>query len=280
MSPTCGSTTTPATRSPSRDPPPIPEDGTLPASAFVWEVMFHHNTHTHLGPPIGPGPTGDNRSGSFVIPNTGETSTDVFYRIHLTVTDSSGRAPGIIRRCVASTPQRSRLPRHQQQRPADCRSLLDGQPHVTPYSEGSVVGMKRTLDVVSPQLIGAVTYSFSSWSDGGVPEPRHQHAGCADHVHRCVRSAVGEETPAKPVVSVTAPAAVPLCRATANLTASASDNVGVTSVKWYVDNVEVAYDGLGPAWSRHGRRPRWPTARTSSSPRPEMPPAIGARRAW
>ena len=32
-----------------------PEDGTLPASAFAWEIIFHHNTHTHLGPADRPG---------------------------------------------------------------------------------------------------------------------------------------------------------------------------------------------------------------------------------
>jgi len=69
-----------------------PEDGVLPPSAFAWEVLFHHNTHTHPGPAIGPGTTGDARSGNFVVPDTGETSTDVFYRITLTVTDSGGRS--------------------------------------------------------------------------------------------------------------------------------------------------------------------------------------------
>ncbi len=141
-----------------------PEDGTLPASAFAWEIIFHHNTHTHLGPAIGPGPTGNARSGTFVIPNTGETATDVFYRIHLTVTDSAGNSTGsfvdvlphIATLTFAATPT---LPGLQ--------IILDGQPHMTPYSENSVVSMKRTLDVVSPQLLEGNTYVFSAWSDGG-----------------------------------------------------------------------------------------------------------------
>src|SRR6185436_8420799 len=43
-----------------------PEDGTLPASAFTWQVDFHHDTHVH--PFLAPfsGVTG----GSFQIPNT------------------------------------------------------------------------------------------------------------------------------------------------------------------------------------------------------------------
>ena len=41
-----------------------PEDGNLPASAFSWTVLFHHDTHTH--PELGPinGVT----SGSFTPP--------------------------------------------------------------------------------------------------------------------------------------------------------------------------------------------------------------------
>jgi glucose/arabinose dehydrogenase len=43
------------------------EDGTLPASAFTWEVVFHHADHTH---PFMP-PTSGARSGSFTIPKLG-----------------------------------------------------------------------------------------------------------------------------------------------------------------------------------------------------------------
>ena len=62
------------------------EDGTLPASAFTWQVDFHHDTHAH---PFIPATTGS-RSGSFTIPTTGETSANVWYRIYLTVRDSGG----------------------------------------------------------------------------------------------------------------------------------------------------------------------------------------------
>ena len=62
-----------------------PEDGTLPASAFTWRVDFHHDTHFHPSVTDTPG-----ASGSFVIPTLGETSANVWYRIHLTVRDSRG----------------------------------------------------------------------------------------------------------------------------------------------------------------------------------------------
>src|SRR5204863_7497646 len=65
-----------------------PQAGTLPASAFTWPVEFHHGTNVVSVLP----PTSGSTSGSFTIPTTGDTATDVFYRILLTVTDSSGRS--------------------------------------------------------------------------------------------------------------------------------------------------------------------------------------------
>ena len=54
-----------------------PEDGALPASAFTWQVDFHHATHVH--PFIAP--TTGATSGSFVPPTVGHTESDVWYRI-------------------------------------------------------------------------------------------------------------------------------------------------------------------------------------------------------
>jgi glucose/arabinose dehydrogenase len=224
-----------------------PEDGTLAPGAFSWEVVFHHNIHTHLGPTVGPGPTGNNRSGTFVIPNTGETSTDVFYRIHLTVTDSGGRStesfvdvlPRTTTLSFAATPTS----------PNDgLQILLDGQPHLTPYAEGSVVGMKRTIGVVSPQLLGTTTYAFSTWSDGGASNHQITTPAAATTYTAAFVPVAGDSI--APVVSVTAPAQGAVLGSTTTLSASASDNVGVTVVKWYVDNVEVAYDAAGPPWSQ------------------------------
>lgn len=62
------------------------EDGTLPASAFTWSVVFHHDAHTHpfMAPVSGA------RSGQITIPTSGEESRSVYYRIHMTVKDSVG----------------------------------------------------------------------------------------------------------------------------------------------------------------------------------------------
>ena len=135
-----------------------PEDGTLPSSAFTWLVVFHHDTHTHpfLGPIDGVS------SGSFVVPTSGETSADVWYRIHLRVTDSGGLSRI---RYVDVSPRVSRLTLSTV--PPGLRITLDGQPMTTPVAIDHVVGISRTLGVVSPQTVGADTYTFESWSDGG-----------------------------------------------------------------------------------------------------------------
>jgi glucose/arabinose dehydrogenase len=135
-----------------------PEDGALPVSALTWQVDFHHETHTHPFIPATSGVAG----GSFTIPTTGETSADVWYRIHLTVTDSQG---------LQSTTFRDVRPRivtvtvdaqHQ-----GLQLTLDGQPMTEPFTFTAVVGMLRTLGAPSPQTVNGVTYFFRAWSDGG-----------------------------------------------------------------------------------------------------------------
>lgn len=134
------------------------EDGTLPSSAFSWNVVFHHNTHTH--PFIGPidGVTG----GSFVIPTGGESETDVFYRIHMTVTDSDGLMHELTRDIL---PRVATLELVSD--PPGMTVTMDGQPMTTPANVESVVGMIRTLGAPSPQTTSNGTFTFVGWSDGG-----------------------------------------------------------------------------------------------------------------
>lgn len=135
-----------------------PEDGTLPASAFTWEVVLHHDTHTH---PVVP-PTSGARSGSFVIPRVGHTETNLFYRIHLTVRDAGGLTTEVTRDVV---PRLSSIT--LQTNPAGLQLTLDGTPVTTPLTVSGVVGVTRALGAVSPQTSGGQGYQFVSWSDGG-----------------------------------------------------------------------------------------------------------------
>jgi len=134
------------------------EDGKLAASAFTWSIDFHHADHVH--------PfmleTAGIKSGSFIIPNVGETATDVFYRIYLKVTDSAG---------LSHTVSRDINPRVSQiivlTNANDLQLNLDDQPQTVPITFASVVGMKRTLGAEATQTVNGITYDFHSWSNKG-----------------------------------------------------------------------------------------------------------------
>lgn len=133
------------------------EDGTLPASAFTWRVDFHHDTHSH---PFVP-PTSGVTSGSFTIPDRGETSANVWYRIVLTVRDSSGLTTT---RTLDLQPRTSVV--RIESGPSGLPLTLDGVPITTPYSFTGVEGIVRTLGAPGTASSGGNTYEFVSWSDG------------------------------------------------------------------------------------------------------------------
>jgi glucose/arabinose dehydrogenase len=134
-----------------------PEDGARPASALTWRVDFHHDTHAH---PFLPATSGV-ASGTFVIPTSGETAANGWYRVFLTVADSGGRTttvqrdiqPRVVRVTLAASPTGLGL-------------RLDGQPVTAPLAFDSVVGVVRTIDAPG-QTVGTVGYAFAEWSDGG-----------------------------------------------------------------------------------------------------------------
>ena len=134
-----------------------PEDGNLQPPSMSWQINFHHNTHHHDEPP-----RNGISSGSFTIPQVGETSDNVWYRIVLTVTDSYGFKG---KDSVDVFPLKSTLQFNTV--PAGLKITLDGQPVNTPGSVVSVEGVKRSLGVISPQTLNNETYEFTSWSHGG-----------------------------------------------------------------------------------------------------------------
>jgi glucose/arabinose dehydrogenase len=147
-----------------------PEDDALPPGAFSWTIAFHHGGHEH--PVLGP-VTGIS-AGQFTVPTSGEDDTDVFFRIHLTVTDSG--APLGASAQLASTASVDLAPRvativvATEPAGAGLALTLDGALAVAPFSRDSVVGFSRTLGAPSPQVIGGRTFEFVSWSNGGSRE--------------------------------------------------------------------------------------------------------------
>jgi hypothetical protein len=121
-------------------------------------VDFHHDTHTHPFMADTSGIT----SGTFTIANRGETSANVFYRVYLTVRDSSGlthTSTVDVRPLTSVVRIESNL--------ANAQLTLDGAPITAPFEFTGVEGIIRQLGVVTPQTSGGTSYEFASWSDGG-----------------------------------------------------------------------------------------------------------------
>jgi hypothetical protein len=130
------------------------EDGKLPASAYSWRVDFRHDEHFH---PFYP-ETAGKKSGSARIPRVGETSANVWYRVHLTVTDSQG---------VTATTYRDVFPQKVTitvNAPAGAGIDLDGQPMTAPFSFEAVVGIARQLTASPTAIVGDVSAPFQRWT--------------------------------------------------------------------------------------------------------------------
>lgn len=135
-----------------------PEDGAVPAANFCWLVNFHHDAHNHPFLPETCGST----SGNVVIPTVGETSSNVWYRFHLTVRDSGGRTHTSF---VDLQPRRSRIT--LQSNPPGMQLTLDGHPVVAPFSVMGVVGIVRSIGAPTTPGTYGTRWVFTSWSDNG-----------------------------------------------------------------------------------------------------------------
>ena len=156
------------------------EEGILPPGAFVWTVEFHHNTHYHDGPPIASGIS----SGQFTIPDQGETSANVFYRLILTVTDSLG---GSSSTSVDIDPHV--VPVTFMTNPAGLPLYVDGQPISTPLSRSFVSGLLVDLSATTSATVNNAVYVFNHWSpgigeDGRMTVPDSNTTYTAVYVHQ------------------------------------------------------------------------------------------------
>jgi len=136
-----------------------PEDGSLPATGYQWFVEFHHDTHLHPGPTLVQGVS----SGSFTIPNSGETSANVFYRLYLVVTDAQGAKDSAFTDILPRTSTITLRTNYY-----GLSITLDGQPFLAPITVTSVEGMLRTIGCTTSQTVNnAAVYNFSYWTQGG-----------------------------------------------------------------------------------------------------------------
>ncbi len=136
------------------------EDGTLPPSAFTWEMDLLHATHVHPGLPVS-----GISSGTFTIPTSGHDFTgNVRYKLSLTVTDSNGISTTT---SVIIWPQKVNLTFNSV--PQGLTLNVNGLPATTPFVHDDLIGFNDVVQA-SNQTLGSTNYTFGSWSDGGAQQ--------------------------------------------------------------------------------------------------------------
>ena len=136
------------------------EDGVLPASAFSWQILFHHNTHIHPTNPLN-GATG----GMYAIGTSGhDYSGTTNYEIVLTVTDSDGLRSST---SVFVYPQKVDLTFNTS--PGGLSIEIDGVSHATPFVYDTLSGFTHAVNAPD-SVLGPQIATFSSWSDGGAQQ--------------------------------------------------------------------------------------------------------------
>lgn len=133
------------------------EEGTLPAEAYRWRVDFHHDDHSH--PAFGP--VSGVTQAAFEIPQIGETSHNVWFRIHVSVTDASGLTTSLERDIF---PFKSDI--HLLSEPAGFPITIDGQRMPAPHSTTSVVGVLHEVVAAKSFIANDSLYLFRQWDSG------------------------------------------------------------------------------------------------------------------
>ena len=133
-------------------------DAPLAADAFAWHAEFRRDGQAEAA--FGPWTGATN--GNFLIGTNDPPATNVFYRLHLAVTDPNGNQQTTSRDVQ---PKVSRL--NFETIPTGLQLLLDNQPFTAPTSIVTVAGMTRNVSAPSPQNLGGSNHQFVVWSDGG-----------------------------------------------------------------------------------------------------------------
>lgn len=132
------------------------EDGTLTDASLKWYIDFHHDEHTHPALELITG-----SMGSFVVPTVGETSPNVYYRIHLIATDSDGLSGTTY---IDILPKKTTINITSQ--PSGIPIRVDGKLEETPYSYIGVEGINRYVQ--APPFIETEegVLVFREWNNG------------------------------------------------------------------------------------------------------------------
>jgi hypothetical protein len=139
------------------------EDGELGPSSMTWQIDFHHDEHSH---PFFP-PTSGIDEGQFIVPVNSETSSNVWFRIRLLVTDSIGLTTEVVRDVHPVT---SNFTVHTNA--DDTNILIDGQPQTAPKTINGVVNVNRSLEAPATVTVDGQSGVFLQWLDGETSRQR------------------------------------------------------------------------------------------------------------
>ena len=134
-----------------------PEEGRLDKTRLTWRIDFHHGTHAH--PALNP--VHGIADGMWIIPQAGETATDVWYRVTLTAADEDG-----LHRSTSQDVRPVNGSIHVTSRPPGLIIGLDGAEAATPYAFEGVHGVSRYLSPPQKQATADSIYFFAEWEDG------------------------------------------------------------------------------------------------------------------
>lgn len=130
-----------------------PEEGVLPASRFSWEIVLHHDEHTHPVLTLQ-----GRREGTFHVPSEGHNQLTAFFRVRVTVRDAQGLTATAFRDV---TPIRSSMLLDSV--PPGLEVRLEGAPYTTPANPTVIMFMSYTLSVTTPQTLDGRIYDFVGW---------------------------------------------------------------------------------------------------------------------
>jgi hypothetical protein len=130
----------------------------LSPGSFTWSVEFYSNSVAYAAV----GPLTGATNGTFVVPTNGPVSTNLYYRILLTVTDTNGYQQTT---SVDLPPQVSAI--NFDTVPSGLQLTLSGAAINTPSNTFLVVGYTQALSAPTPQNLSGTNFNFVLWSDGG-----------------------------------------------------------------------------------------------------------------
>lgn len=134
-----------------------PQEGALAASRLSWSLIIDHcpsNCHQHTVTDfVGVA------SGTFVAPDHEYPS---HLELRLTATDATGTSATT---SVEFNPQTVDL--QIRSVPSGLQVTIGSVTAATPFTRTVILGSSNSVTTATPQTVGATSYAFASWSDGG-----------------------------------------------------------------------------------------------------------------